>query len=177
MQEILRFFSTEGDAALREVVRDISWKMVCYFSNWAKPNEHLLRDELVTFCLIFPSVDLAWRLGRGIPAEGAVERILALFGPDDVRNFNQFLAEKGFQNARIRYSTIVSWPGTNAGPPIFWIVSKRMGIPANAKATGVTAWWALRRKTCRVFGLMEDVIDSARGRVRRAVEKSWQYSM
>ena len=66
ISECLNFLQADRDLRFRELVGDISWKMVNHFSNWTKPNIGLNAEELVAFMLAFPAIDLSWRIGKGI---------------------------------------------------------------------------------------------------------------
>lgn len=98
--EFLRVFSSHDDAALRTVLEDIDWKMVNHFANWAKPNNHLYLDEVAAFCVIFPIVDLSWRIGKGIPDGTTFDRLFGLTAPDSLKICEDELHRRGFELTR-----------------------------------------------------------------------------
>ena len=53
IKECLVFLEADRDQRFREIISDISWKMVNHFCNWAKPNEGLMQKNSSRSCLPF----------------------------------------------------------------------------------------------------------------------------
>jgi len=98
--EFLKTFASREDSTLQEVIHDTDWKMVSHFANWAKPNNELLRDEVAAFCIIFPIIDLSWRLGKDIPDVATFDRLLRLTSPNSLQICEEELRKRGFERTR-----------------------------------------------------------------------------
>lgn len=100
IEEFLSAFAAQDDSSLNGVIRDTTLKMTTHFLNWAKPNDGLLRDELVAFFVVFPVIDLSWRLGKGIPDKATFARLLSFSGVDSRHVCDDEMTKKGFLKTR-----------------------------------------------------------------------------
>ncbi|MCE3269713.1 MAG: serine/threonine protein kinase [Ramlibacter sp.] len=102
MREILQLLRNDDEAMLGAILKDTSLKMVVHFMNWATPNDNLYLDELAAFAVAFPVIDLSWRIGDGIPDTEMYQRLLgaSYLGTGAVEQCAQPLQEKGFSRSR-----------------------------------------------------------------------------
>lgn len=172
--EVQRRFDLNRDELLRPAIHDISWKMLTHFLNWAKPNEGLFCDEIITFVIIFPIIDLSWRIGEGLPDKETFRRLLGLMSPNETEIFRNLIVEKGFRKFRRQLT-----PG---------LVQSRLDEYAATylldRQAGEWTYEMTRAQVARnclapeaatdipeFSSLMEDVIDRARSRVKKELGK------
>ena len=176
MQDVLRILKSDDDALLGAILKDTSFKMVAHFLNWATPNERLDLDEFAVLAVAFPVIDLAWRIGEGIPDKTVFLRLLdaSRFGTDAVERCAAMLLEKGFTS-------------TGAGANTNLCLARMPDYAAAYLLDRQAEHWTydlLRQQLARhalaptaatdkepFCQLMEDVIDRARFRVKREYEK------
>jgi hypothetical protein len=172
INECLIPLQADRDHRFRELILNISWKMVQHFSNWAEPNDGLNVTELVAFMLTFPAIDLSWRIGKGLPDKATAARLLRSLSPEFVAQCLNFYTDKGF-SAGCRPLNIIFVLGCIDGYAATYLLDRRQ------KEWRYEMTCKLLAENCistaadvpGFVSLMEDVIDRARGRVKKDLQK------
>lgn len=177
MRDVLQFLKSDDEALLGAILRDTAYKLTAHLLNWATVNDDLFVDEFAAFAVAFPVIDLSWRIGDGIPSKGTFLKLLgaSYLGTDAIDQCAALMFEKGFTR-------------TGAGASRSLCVA-RMDEYASAYLLDRQAEkWTydlLRQQLVRnclsptapdadkrgFSALMEEVIDRARGRVKREFGK------
>lgn len=167
---------TAQDRLVKDIARDISGKMLVHFSNWANPNEGLCSDELAAFVTLFPVVDLAWRLGAGLPTRDVAQRFAEIAGSALANQYSDSLKAKGFgtkgtpapqlQATRLdQYAAAYLLDRGEEGWTYDLLLSRVakncLIAPSDADMNGFTE-------------LMRDVVDRGRGRIKKAVKNEFE---
>lgn len=95
----------DNDQLLLGIIRDTSIKMITHFINFARPNEGLYCDEIVAFTILFPVIDLSWRIGQGAPDKATFVRLFKLMSHRSLEVCWGVMAGAGF-NSRKRHLTL-----------------------------------------------------------------------
>jgi serine/threonine protein kinase len=176
-EEVGVILEAADDQLLRSAIHDISFKMVCHFTNWAKPNEGLNCGELIAFVVCFPIVDLSWRIGQGIPDKATFNRLYKLMGNDPVQECRDLLIQKGFHSplGELQVALVRSRLDEYAATYLLdrqeseW----RYGLTCTLVAQHCIADSHVD-DVPEFMALMEDVIDRARGRVKKEYRKAFR---
>lgn len=177
MRAVLQSLKSDDEAMLGAILKDTAYKLTTHFLNWATANDDLHVDEFAAFAVAFPVIDLSWRIGDRIPDKAVFLKLLGAshLGTDGVEQCAALMIEKGFTRK-----------GTGATSNL---CAARMHEYAAAYLLDRQAQkWAydlLRQQLVRhclastasdvdrrgFAELMEDVINRARGRVKREYGK------
>lgn len=175
--EFLALLEANKDHLLRAVIHDISMKMTNHFANWVKPNDGLYCDEFIAFVICFPIIDLSWRIGRGTPDKITFNRLYKLMDQNSLRVCWESIARKGFRAVRrnltleLVHARLDEYAATyllDRQQPEwrYELTCKQVArnCVAASHSSDITAFSAL----------MEDVIDRARGRVKKELNKAFR---
>lgn len=177
INEFLALLEVNKDHLLRAVIHDISFKMINHFTNWAKPNDGLYCDEFVAFVICFPIIDLSWRIGKGTPDKATFIRLYKLMNQDSLRLCWGSITQKGFKAARrhltleLIHARLDEYAATyllDRQQPEWRYEMTCKQVARNCTATSDAA------DVAAFAMLMEDVIDRARGRVKKEFEKAFR---
>lgn len=169
---------SDDDQVFYRVLRDISLKMVTHFMNWAKPNDDLLADEVAIFITAFPILDLAWRLGEGLPSRETTAHLLELATtpPSTLDVVFDQLVEHGFTRGH-RSPTAAAVLGRLDLYAASYLLDRQAEQWSYELTRGQLVKQCLHSPSeadCSGFSsLMEDVIDRARGRIKRELRKAF----
>ncbi|HEU5071705.1 MAG TPA: serine/threonine-protein kinase [Verrucomicrobiae bacterium] len=175
IEEFLTAFAAQDDLTLKGVIRDTSLKMTTHFLNLAKPNDGLLRDELVAFFVVFPVIDLSWRLGKGIPDKATFARLFSFAGADlrsacenefvrkDFHKTRGMLSESSLR-ARLEEYAASYLLDRQQEKWTYELLRKQLVRNCLVQATPQDATGFLE--------LIGDVIDRARGRIKKELDKA-----
>jgi len=177
IDEFLAFLEVNKDHLLRAVIHDISFKMVNHFTNWAKPNDGLYCDEFVAFVICFPIIDLSWRIGNGTPDKATFIRLYKLMNQDSLQLCWGSITQNGFSATR-RHLTLELIHARLDEYAATYLLDRqqsewryemtRRQVARNCIAPSHAA-------DVDAFAMvMEDVIDRARGRVKKEFEKAFR---
>lgn len=175
LADLLTLLQAPDEGFSRLLVSNISNKMLQHFMNFARPNDQLLVDELSIFFASFPALDLAWRIGSTVPTGPGAGPVPTFDNGESLAKAHQ----KTFRDAGFRRPG----PGISRA-----LVADRMDEYAAAYLVDRTEpQWTydlLCRQAARrclapeaaadIEGfstLLSDVVDGARGRIRKAVTK------
>ena len=164
-----------NDHLLQGIIRDTSLKMTVHFTNWAKPNPDFYTDEFVALVTCFPIIDLSWRLGKGTPTKDTFDRLYRLLAPGTPDACWQILAEKQFQSRKrpLTMELIQSRLDEYAATYLLdrqadeWTYQHTC---AQASRNCIAA--SASEDRAGFESLVSDVLDRARGRVKKGLEKA-----
>lgn len=177
MRDVLQSLKSDDDAMLGAILKDTAYKLTSHLLNWATANEDIYVDEFAAFAVAFPVIDLSWRIGDGIPDKSMFLKLLGAsrLGAGAVEACAALMIEKGFTRTR---------SGANSN-----LSAARMQDYASAylldRQAEIWTYALLRQQLVRhclsstasdidrqgFTELMEDVINRARGRVKREFGK------
>ena len=177
ISEFIVVLEANDEERLRVIIHDISFKMINHFSNMAKPNEGLCGDELIAFVICFPIIDLSWRLGKGIPDRAVFAQLYKLMGHNILGLCCEKINQRGFKANR-----------HNLTPEM--VYSRLDGYAAAYLLDRQQSQWRYSM-TCQQIArncistshagdipafvaLLEEVIDRARGRVKKEFNKQFR---
>lgn len=175
--EFLVFLEANKDHLLRAIIRDISLKMLSHFTHRAKPNDGLYCDEFVAFVICFPIIDLSWRIGRGTPDKATFVRLYKLMDENSIRLCWDAITQKGFAAVRRKltlelvHGRLDEYAATyllDRQQPEWQYEITRKQVARNCLAT------SFAKDESAFSTLMEDVIDRARGRIKKEFNKAFR---
>ncbi len=177
INECLIPLQADRDRRFRELIVNISWKMVQHFSNWAKPNEGLNAKELVAFMLAFPAIDLSRRVGKGLPDKATQERLLRSLSPEYLAQCLKFYTDKGFSTGSRPLNAVFVLGRIDEYAATYLLDRRQKGWRYEMTCKLLAENCIASAHAGDVPGfveLMEDVIDRARGRVKREFGKIYR---
>ena len=175
--EFIVLLEANDDHHLRAIIHDISLKMVNHFTNMATPNNGLYCDELVAFVICFPIIDLSWRIGKGIPDKATFTQLYKLMGQNTLRLCWEAITREGFKVARRNLTLELINARLDEYAAAYLLDRQqsewRYEITCQQVARNCIA--ASHAGDVPAFlGLMEDVVDRARGRVKKKFIKEFR---
>jgi serine/threonine protein kinase len=177
VHECLTLLQADRDQRFRELIGNVSWKMVEHFSNWAKPNKGLNAAELVTFMLAFPAIDLSWRIGKGLPDKATTERLLKSLSPEFIARCLRHYTDNGFSTAGGPLNSVFILGRIDEYAATYLLDRKQKEWRYDMTCRQLAANCIAPTHKADVPGfvnLMEDVVDRARGRVKREFGKIYR---
>jgi len=175
--EFLALLRIDNDNYLKSIIRGLSEKTIQHFLNWASPNDGLYADEFVSFCICFPIIDISWRLGKGSPTKELFLSIYRLLDHDILDRCYSNVLKSGFTNYKrnITLNTIESRIDEYSATYLLDRQAKEWTYKLTRQQCARNC---LSNNTSEDFegfmNLMEDVIDRARGRVKKEFEKTFR---
>jgi serine/threonine protein kinase len=170
INECLVFLDADRDERFRKLIGDISWKMVNHFCNWAEPNEGLDVEELVAFMLAFPAIDLSWRIGKGVPDKVTAERLLNSISPAEAGHCLRVFTDKGFSTGGRPLNSVFVLGRLDEYAATYLLdrKQKEWRYEMTCKQVAENCIASTNKGYIPTFmSLLEDVIDRARGRVKK----------
>lgn len=176
LQEVISILTLDNNAIFKNIINDTSHKAIIHFLNWSKPNRNLYVDELVTFIVLFPVLDLSWRLGKGSPTKEIYRSIYNSFISDIVIFCESIMIDKGFNtySRALSQSTIESRIEEYASA--YMLDRQEEGWDYKLTTAQCAKNCLSKSATSDIAGfkdLIQDVIDRARGRVKRNYRKKF----
>lgn len=172
VSDFLSLLQTDKYKTLRIVVHSITTKAIQQFLNFASPNPGLIVDEFVTFIIGFSVLDLTWRLGKGKLMDSTTfEKLIDM---ELVKQSEEALKLAGFTSFK-RTLTLDLLKNRLEEYAASYLLDRQE-----------SDWtYDLTRKQCvrncllpeykgdinGFIGLLEEVIDRYRGRVKKELEK------
>jgi serine/threonine protein kinase len=98
MRDVLQSLKSDDEATLGAILKDIAYKLTAHLLNWATANDNLYVDEFAAFAVAFPVIDLSWRIGDGTPNKSRFLKLLgaSYLGADAVEQCAALMIRKGF---------------------------------------------------------------------------------
>jgi serine/threonine protein kinase len=177
LDQFLLHLGSPEDNFTRMTCSNISVKMVGHFMNCAKPNDGLYTDEFITFLVNFPVIDLAWRIGHGLMTRDALNTLIEALDPRDSDRFESEMIERGFKGRRgkLTHSLVRARIDEYSAAYLLdrqepeWDYRRLCEQAARNCLAPTTS-----HEREDFMSLLEDVVDRARGRVKKAVRKEWE---
>ncbi len=177
INECLILLQPNRDLRFHDLINNISFKMAAHFCNWAKPNEGLNVDELIAFMVVFPAIDLSWRIGKGLSDKETTARLMNSTSQSGVRYCLQVFAERGFRavDRLLSPSFVLSRMDEYAATYLLDRKQEEWRYELTCKQLAENCIAGTHRIDMPGFmGLMEAIIDGARGRVKREFAKIYR---
>lgn len=177
MQEVLQLLRSDDEALLGAILKDTSMKLTQHFMNWAKPNQDLYVDEFSAFAVAFPVIDLSWRIGDSIPDKDVFQKLLdaSHLGSGAVDKCAALLKERGFTQVRSGVSKQLCGARMPAYSAAYLLDRQQeswtYALMLEQLARNCLAPSASLGDQEGFKELMKDVVDRARGRVKREYQK------
>ena len=175
--EFLVLLEVNKDHLLRAVIHDISLKMISHFTNWAKPNDSLYCDEFVAFVICFPIIDLSWRIGKGTPDKATFYRLFKLMHQSILHLCWEAITGKGFKAVR-RSLTLESVRYRVDEYAATYLLDRQQPewrYEMTCKQVARNCIAASNADDMVAFvALVEDVIDGARGKIKKEFNKAFR---
>jgi len=177
VDDFMSSLQLDENVYIRKVIIGISEKATQHFLDWAQPNDGLYIDEFVAFAISFPIIDLSWRIGKGAASK---EQVMSLYRSLDHKSLEfcaNLMHSAGFQEQRTTLTL-----GMVEGRVEEYAATYLLDRQAEEWSYGLTLKQCSRnclaakakRDTEGFEGLMKDVIDRARGRVKKEFNKAFQ---
>jgi serine/threonine protein kinase len=177
IEDFMSSLRMDNNVYLRKVIIGISEKATEHFLNWAKPNDGLYVDEFVAFTISFPIIDLCWRIGKGSASKELFMLLYRSLDHNSLEYCADFMRSAGFRGHRTALTL-----GMVEGRVEEYAATYLLDRQAEDWAYEFT------RKQCSrnciapeakgdsegFEALMEDVIDRARGRVKKEFNKAFR---
>jgi serine/threonine protein kinase len=177
LDQFLHHLGSPEESFTRLICENVAVKMLDHFMAWAEPNDGLYTDELAVFLVSFPMIDLAWRIGYGLMTRDALNTLIDTLDSSHWDRFESKMINHGFKARR--------------GSLTRSLVQARIDEYSAAYLLDrQEAKWNYRRLCEQVvrnclepalsheregfISVLQDVIDRARGRVKKAVRKEWE---
>ena len=162
---------------LRATIHDISFKMVKHFTNWATPNNGLFCDELVAFVICFPIIDLSWRLGKGMPDRATFTQLYKLMDENSPRLCWEAITGEGFKVVRrnLTLELIAARLDEYAASYLLDRQQSEWRYALTCQQVARNCIAESHSADVPAFSaLMEDIVDRARGRVKKRFIKEFR---
>lgn len=177
MEDFISSLRADNDFYIRNVIIGISEKSVQYFLNWAKPNGGLYLDEFVAFTISFPIIDLCWRMGKGVASKEMFLSLYRSLDHDGLEYCGGLMRDAGFRTQRtaLTLSLVESRVEEYASTYLLDRQSENWTYELTRKQCARNCLAPESKGDSEGFeALMEDVIDRARGRVKKEFNKAFR---
>ncbi len=177
IEEFRTFLKIDNDKLLRSIINGISVKAMGHFLNWAKPNPGLYVDEFVAFIICFPIIDLSWRIGKGTPTKDLFLSLYRTLNNSDLELCHKMALEAGFSSHRrnLTLKTVMTRIDEYAATYLLDRQAEQWTYEGTRLQCARNCLAPEAEKDKQGFmDLMEDVIDRARGRVKKEFGKAFR---
>ncbi len=177
IHEFLALFNIDNDRYLKGIIGGLSEKTIQHFLNWARPNAGLFVDEFVAFAICFPIIDLSWRLGKGAPTKDLFLSLYRTLDHDVVERCHSLIIGAGFTSHRrnLTLKTIEARIDEYAATYLLDRQAEQWTYEHTRRQCAKNCLSRDVKDDEEGFAhLLEDVIDRARGRVRKEFEKAFR---
>jgi serine/threonine protein kinase len=177
VKECLIILEADQDQRFRDLIGDISVKMAVHFCNRAKKNMGLRPEELAAFMIAFPAIDLSWRIGKGLPDKSTTERLLKHLSSMEARPCLEVFADNGFSIGKRPFNSAFVLGRLDEYAATYLLDRKQKIWQYETTCKQLAENCISPTHSADVPGfvaLMEDVIDRARGRVKKEFAKIYR---
>lgn len=177
LDQLMLHLGSPEDNFTRVTCRNISGKMVDHFMNWATPNDGLYTDELITFLVNFPVIDLSWRIGHGLMTRNSLDMLVAALDAGDPDRFENDMYERGFtvRRGKLTPSRIRARIDEYSAAYLLDRQEPEWNYRRLCEQVARNCLALTTSNEREAFiSLLKDVVDRARGRVKTAVRKEWE---
>jgi serine/threonine protein kinase len=175
LSELTLHLLSDEQKLIEQVVTDVSRKAIRHFANFARPNEGLFADEFAAFILSFTIIDLAWRFGTRLPTKEMADRVSQYVEKTTLDLCAADLANAGFTNNRGRLTRALLLQRLDEYAAAYLLDRQAEDWKyelLRRQATKNSLFPKAQGDALGFSSLIENVIDRARGRVKKAVEKA-----
>ncbi len=177
LAEFSALFNVDNSDALQGIINGISEKTIQHFLNFANPNPGLFVDEFVAFAIILPIIDLSWRIGRGTPTKEIFFAIYKTLSSNTLEHCHTMMVRAGFTTHK-RQLTLKTVEGRLDEYASTYLLDRQQDEWTYAHTSVQCARNCLSpecKKDIEGFTqLVADIIDRAKGRVKKEFEKTFR---
>lgn len=177
MADYISSLKVDNDVYLRRVIMGISEKATQHFLNWARPNDGLYVDEFIAFMLSLPIIDLSWRIGKGMASKQLFLSLYRALDYKGLESCRDLMLKAGFRAQRkgLTLSLVESRVEEYASTYLLDRQSEDWTYTLTRKQCARNCLGPIAKPDSTEFeALMEDVIDRARGRVKKEFNKAFR---
>ncbi len=177
IREFLSLLKIDNDRYLRGIISGLSEKTIQHFLNWATPNAGLYVDEFVAFAICFPIIDLSWRIGKGTPTKDLFLSLYRTLDHDVIERCHIMLTGAGFTSHRrnLTLKTIESRIDEYSATYLLDRQAEEWTYEQTRRQCARNCLAEQAEDDIEEFvDLTENVIDRARGRVKKEFEKAFR---
>jgi serine/threonine protein kinase len=175
--EFVSLLKLDDRKYLKGIIIGLSEKTIQHFLNWASPNDGLYVDEFVSFCICFPIIDISWRLGKGSPTKELYLSLYQSLDYDVLEQCRSLVLKSGFTNHK-RNLTLKTVESRMDEYSATYLLDRQAELWTYEQTRRQCARNCLAANPGEdiegFMGLMEDVIDRCRGRVKKEFEKAFR---
>lgn len=177
IEDFMSILRVDNNVYLSNVIISISQKAIHHFLNWAAPNNGLYVDEFVAFTISFPIIDLCWRVGKRSASREQFMSMYRTLDHNSMKHCANLMLSSGFrrQCAALTLGRVESRVEEYAATYLLdrqeddWKYSfTRKQCSRNCLAPEA------KGDMYDFETLMEDVLDRARGRVKKEFNKAFR---
>lgn len=177
IEDFMSSLRVDNNVYLRKVIIGISEKATQHFLNWAKPNDGLYVDEFVAFTISFPIIDLCWRIGKGTASKELFMSMYRSLDHNSLAYCANLMCSAGFraQRTALTLGMVESRVEEYAATYLLDRQAKDWTYEFTRKQCSRNCLASKAKEDTEGFeALMEDVIDRARGRVKKEFNKAFR---
>jgi serine/threonine protein kinase len=164
----------ESENLLNGIIAGISEKAARHFINWAKPTADVHIDELVAFLVCFPVIDLSWRIGQGIPTKDLLLKLHEVLHVDVLKRCRGYFLNAGFttQLHEVNLKTVEARLDEYAAAYLLDRQAVEWTYDNTCNQCARNCLMPGAKDRDGFVDLLREVIDRARGRVKKEFEKA-----
>ena len=177
MEDFISSLRVDNHTYLRKVIIGVSEKATQHFLNWAKANDGLFVDEFVAFTISFPIIDLCWRIGKGTASKELFLSLYRSIDHDSLEYCGNLMLNAGFrvQRTALTLSMVESRVEEYAATYLLDRQAEDWTYEFTRKQCSRNCLSSEAKSDSEGFeGLMENVIDRVRGRVKKEFNKAFR---
>ena len=177
INEFLSLLRIDNDKYLKTIIGGLSEKMIQHFLNWSSPNNGLYVDEFVSFCICFPIIDISWRIGKGSPTKELFLSLYRSLDQDTLEKCHAMVLKAGFTRHKrnLTLKTVESRIDEYSATYLLDRQAEEWTFEQTRRQCARNCLVDHAYKDIKYFmELIEDVIDRARGRVKKEFEKAFR---
>lgn len=175
--EFVSLLKIDNDKYLKRIIGGLSEKTIQHFLNWASPNDGLYVDEFVSFCICFPIIDISWRIGKGSPTKELFLSLYQSLDHDVLEQCHSLILKSGFTNYKrsLTLKTVESRMDEYSATYLLDRQAEEWTYEQTRRQCVRNCLVAHLSEDIEGFmGLMEEVIDRCRVRVKKEFEKAFR---
>lgn len=171
---LLNLLAPPADKMCRKIVGYISQQMLTHFINFATPNLDVRVNELVTFFLTFPVIDLAWRINSSMPSKDVLSKLLSAIPESLCSESVSILVDSGFCNVdgRLLMTSLAGRIEEYSAAYLLDRTEEHWEYKLLCRQAARKCLTPAANADLKPFSeLLEDVVDRARGRIKKAFHR------
>ena len=174
VKQLLGLLAPPVATLCQTIAGGVSNQMLRHFMNFANPNDGLRVNELVSFIILFPLIDLGWRIGTALPNRESLGPLLENTPPEQPAAGVSELVAAGFTNVEgaITHASISSRVDEYCAAYLLDRQEEDWDYALLCRQAARNCIEAESRSDIKGFSeLLSEVVDRARGRILKAYRR------